>query len=337
MNLDDASAGADAARLIWDDAPEAESIRDPRTLTFARSMIETSVAILRSSRGLIKKMIDRAAAGAEDLAVAQFQGIIEVIQNADDVRATEVRFLLRKTIEGLQLLIVHNGSPVTCHNVLGMALPYLTTKTERTDQRGRFGIGLKTLKRISESIAIHSAPYHFSGDQLRFDWVDPESPISGFYDPALDTMLVIKLNDTFNENELVEWFDAWQDDGLLFLASVSRFRWCEFDGTTRKERALKFTEWTDARYNQLHASVLELKTRRVDGPIDRWTIWRAKVTVPLNLHPAHKARSETTDISIALHRGNSRPGLFIGFRTSVTGTSQSRAFRHGYPTARLRI
>jgi hypothetical protein len=45
MNLDDASAGADAARLIWDDAPEAESIRDPRTPTFARSMIETSVAM----------------------------------------------------------------------------------------------------------------------------------------------------------------------------------------------------------------------------------------------------------------------------------------------------
>jgi hypothetical protein len=114
------------------------------------------VAILRSSRGLIKRMIDRAAAGAEDLAVEQFQGIVEVIQNADDVRATEVRFALREMAEERQLLIVHNGQPVTCHNVLGMALPYLTTKTERLDQRGRFGIGMKTLKRIADAVSIHS-------------------------------------------------------------------------------------------------------------------------------------------------------------------------------------
>lgn len=167
----DAERGAEAARLIWDDAPEAEAIIDPRTpafaRAFARAMIDTSVEILRASKGLIKRMIDRAAAGAEDLAVAQFQGIIEVIQNADDVRATEVRFTIRDTPDGRQLLIVHNGEPVTCHNVLGMALPYLTTKTERTDQRGRFGIGMKTLKRIADSVGIHSAPYHFSGDHRR--------------------------------------------------------------------------------------------------------------------------------------------------------------------------
>lgn len=106
----DAELGAEAARLIWDDAPEAGAIRDPRTPEFARAMIDTSVSILRSSRGLIKKMIDRAAAGAEDLAVAKFQGIIEVIQNADDVRAMEVRFALKDAPDGQQLLIVHNGA-----------------------------------------------------------------------------------------------------------------------------------------------------------------------------------------------------------------------------------
>ena len=105
----DAERGAEAARLIWDDDPSAEAIVDPHTPAFARAMIDTSVGILRSSRGLIKRMITRASAGAEDLAVAQFQGIIEVIQNADDVRATEVRFALRDNRDGRQLLIVHNG------------------------------------------------------------------------------------------------------------------------------------------------------------------------------------------------------------------------------------
>jgi hypothetical protein len=59
---------------------------------------------------------------------------------------------------------------------LGMALPYLTTKTNRVDQRGRFGIGLKTLNRIAQAIAVHSDPYHFSGNQLSLVGLDPEPP-----------------------------------------------------------------------------------------------------------------------------------------------------------------
>ena len=117
-----AELGAEAARRIWDDEADVEGIHDPRTPEFACAMVKTSVAILKTSSGLIKKMIDRAAAAAEELAVAQFQGLIEAIQNADDVGATEVRFALRETRAGRQLLIVHNGQPITCHNVLPMAV-----------------------------------------------------------------------------------------------------------------------------------------------------------------------------------------------------------------------
>ncbi|MDK9706387.1 MAG: DUF3883 domain-containing protein [Desulforhopalus sp.] len=314
----DSERGEEAARLIWEDEPAAKTIIDPRTHAFARAMINASVGILKSSKGLIKKMMRRAAAGAEDLAVAQFQGIIEIIQNADDVRATEVRFSLRNIPDGRQLLIVHNGEPVTCHNVLGMALPYLTTKTERTDQRGRFGIGLKTLNRIADSIAIHSAPYHFSGDLLNFDWIQAEAAMPGFYDPVQDTMLVVHLNKAFEEDALHAWFETWHHDNLLFLASVSRFRWCEPDGKTRSERALSFSSWIDAEYTRHNPAIINLKSRRVDGPSVRWTIWQATFEVPSHLHPAHKARSETTDISVAFADGQTPPGLFIGFRTQVS-------------------
>lgn len=313
----DAVLGAEAARLIWDDDPDARALIDPRTPEFAHAMIDTSVAILRSSRGLIKRMIDRAAAGAEDLAVEQFQGIVEVIQNADDVRATEVRFALRERAEKRQLLIVHNGQPVTCQNVLGMALPYLTTKTERVDQRGRFGIGMKTLKRIADAVSIHSAPYHFSGDQLRFDRIGPENAIPGFYDPARDTMLVADLNASFDEYELKEWFEAWDADSLLFLASVCRLRWCTLDGQSIEERTLAFSAWEPVQYTVSHPSIDHLVRRQVNGPADSWTVWRAMVAVPAHLHPAHKARSDFTDISVAIAKGDSVSGLFIGFRSQV--------------------
>jgi hypothetical protein len=79
---------------------------------------------------------------AEDLNFEAFQGLVEVLQNADDLGATTVRFGLVAEGESPRLLIVHDGSPVTCHHVLAMTLPYLTTKSGDADQKGRFGIGL---------------------------------------------------------------------------------------------------------------------------------------------------------------------------------------------------
>jgi len=313
----DSARGREAARLIWDDDPAMVALVDPRSSAFAEAMIDASAEALRNSTGLIKRMINRAAAGAEDLAVAQFQGIIEVIQNADDVRATQVRFALRNGLSGQQLLIVHDGEPVTCLNVLGMALPYLTSKTERTDQRGRFGIGMKTLKRIANAVSVHSSPYHFSSDQLKFGRVKAEAAIPGFYEPMRHTMLVADLNDGFQESALAEWFESWRDDGLLFLASVSRLSWCELDGRVRCERALTFSQWADAEYPLHHSKIRRLRCRRVSGPENNWTIWRATVHVPHYLHPAHKARSEETDVSIAFADVPDITGVFIGFRTQV--------------------
>ncbi len=198
-----------------------------------------------------------------------------------------------------------------------MALPYLTTKTDRVDQRGRFGIGMKTLKRIADAVSIHSAPYHFSGDQLRFDRIGPENAIPGFYDPTLDTMLVADLNASFHEDELKEWCEAWEADSLLFLASVCRFRWCTLDGQSIAERTLAFSAWEPVHYTVSHASIDHLVRRQVNGPAGSWTVWRATVAVPAHLHPAHKARSDFTDISVAIANDNSPAGLFIGFRSQV--------------------
>jgi hypothetical protein len=64
-------------------------------------------------------MMRGAAAAAEDLNVEPFQGLTEVIQNADDLRAWEARFAFRDTDASRELLIVHNGQPVACQHVLG--------------------------------------------------------------------------------------------------------------------------------------------------------------------------------------------------------------------------
>ena len=276
----DLDLGAEAARLIWQDAPEIERIADPRSAPFARAVIEGLTASLQTSAGVVKRMMKTAADAAADLNVGQFQGLVEVIQNADDLRATEVRLALRESDGKRQLLVVHNGLPVTCHHVLAMALPYLTTKTNRIDQRGRFGIGLKTLNRVATSIAIHSAPYHFSGDQFTLAHLEAEPAIREFYDPLRDTLLVLDLRAEFDEIELKNWFDTWEDDGLLFLGSVGRFRWCTLEGQTVGEKQLLFGQWLSAGLACVRDSVLRVSQRRVRSANQAWTVWKVRVRVP---------------------------------------------------------
>ena len=313
----DADLGADAARMIWDDLPGLDDLIDLRTPEFANAVVSGLASALKSSPGALKKLMRGAAVAAEDLNVEPLQGLTEVIQNADDLRASEVRFAFRDTDVGRELLIVHNGQPVACQHVLGMALPFVTTKTNRTDQRGRFGIGLKTLKRIADNLAIHSAPYHFSGDQLLVQVVLAEVALPGFYDPATDTMFVLRLKADFSEEGLKAWFAEWEDDGLIFLTWVSSFRWCDLTGTTIAGRNLSSGAWENIALVGGRASITALSRREVKSPAASWTVWRATLPVPDHLHPAHKARAEVTQISVAVPSAAGVGSLYVGFKTRI--------------------
>ena len=312
--------GEQAAKLIWNDAPRLDEIHDPRTSEFASAVIDGLSAALADSPGAIRKMMRGASDAAEDLNVGQFQGLVEVIQNADDVRANEVRFMLRNNDGASQLLVVHDGQPVACQHVLGMALPFITTKTHRIDQRGRYGIGLKTLRRIASAIDVHSAPYHFSVDKLSLARVEPEPSLPDFYDVETDTLLVLTLRENFAEEELTTWFEAWEEDGLIFLGSVGRFRWCEAEGSTRLDRSVEKSPWKSAHLDPLHQPAPAIRHRRIRGRNREWRVWSATVSVPANLKPAHKARSECTEISVAVPDRQSQGALYIGFKTRVSVT-----------------
>ena len=92
---DVAQMGLRAAHLIWHNGPGLDELHDPRTIEFASAVIDGLSAALASSPGALQTMMRNASNAAEDLNVGQFQGLVEVIQNADDVRANEVRFMLQ--------------------------------------------------------------------------------------------------------------------------------------------------------------------------------------------------------------------------------------------------
>lgn len=317
IDLNDGNLGAEAAHLIWQDDPGIEAIIDPRTPSFATAVLDTLSAELAAAPGAMKRAIRTAAKSAERLNVEPFQGLIEVIQNADDLRAEEVRFALRHIDGHRQLLIVHNGKPVTCHHVLGMIIPYFTTKEHDPDQRGRFGIGLKTLARIASSMAIHSHPYHFSGNQETLRRSAEEEPIKGFFSPESDTMIVLELKPGFDESALRAWFEKWDDDGLIFLSSVRSFHWHVLGGETGSRKSVTPGAWSVFVDDGLENGIELIERRNVASDGKTWTVWKARVQVPPDKHPEHKARNDTVHISVAVSDAGITGHLHIGFRTRV--------------------
>jgi hypothetical protein len=257
--------GRNAAILIWSDAPEASRIDDPRDERFASGVMAALTESTRGTPGIMRRVVDNAAAAAEDLNVEPFQGLVEVLQNADDLGARELRFALSEHSSGRRLLIVHDGAPVTCHHVLAMTLPYLTTKTGDAEQKGRFGIGLKTLRRISHQISIHSAPYHFTADGLELIEIPPAKSITGFYDPTSDTFLELDLVADFSDDALDEWFESWNEDGLLFLKSLRRFCWRDLDDDTERAKEVDPGPWEPL---EASSDLAILSRRRVAGKLD---------------------------------------------------------------------
>ena len=103
--------------------------------------------------------IRRALRGAEinagQLSDDRLQGLAEMIQNADDVGATIVRLAVVSGQDGNFILCSHDGGPLLLQDVLGLATPWLSMKTADPESLGRFGIGLMTLRSLSELLEVH--------------------------------------------------------------------------------------------------------------------------------------------------------------------------------------
>lgn len=301
-----------AAALIWNEDDAAQYLADPLDPNFASAFVEALNGHLQSAGRMIHRVLEGAARSAEGVNVEPFHGVVEVIQNADDQGAGEVRISLRDGPRGRQMLLVHEGLPVTFHHVAGMMLPYVTTKEDDADQRGRFGIGLKTLRRISDRVAVHSGPYHFnSGSGVSIHNSAAEPPIEGFFDAKGATMLVLDLVD-FDEAAFEEWFADWTDDSLVFLDRVRRFVWHR-DGELISRKTLA-SDWTPVGKT---TSGAPLERRTVVAGTTMWTVHRAMVPVPPDQSRAHKRTSSSTPISVAVSGEPQLSGLFVGFRTRV--------------------
>ena len=151
MRLASAKAAAEAVFNNPDGEPEFE----PDDVASARAAVDCLERLFASVPGTFTALLEGARSGAEMLSGSRLQGLSEIVQNADDVGATEVRFLLQPDA----LLIAHNGRSVRLRDVHALATPWITTKRHDSKAIGQFGIGLATLQALSDTFDLHSGPY----------------------------------------------------------------------------------------------------------------------------------------------------------------------------------
>ena len=233
-------AAIEAADLLFEaeDGSVARPYVEPSSLDEARAAVDRLGQRFAELPGAIRNALGAASRSADLLSDDPLQGLSEIVQNADDVHATEVRFLLTDDA----LVIAHNGAPVTLSNVLALATPWLTTKTSESGSTGRFGIGLMTLRSLATTLEVHCAPYHLSLGEPTVRAIEPFQP-PAFMAGASWTFLRIPFDGpVLSEAELAGWLGRWDDLALLFLRDVQRIVRLDDDGETAQQLSLGWRE-----------------------------------------------------------------------------------------------
>lgn len=174
---------------------------------------EDLARVLKKHKGIRKTV--------EELYPDNAHFIYELLQNAEDAKATEANFILDDNL----LSFEHNGRPFTREDIWAITDIGEGTKTDDEEKIGRFGIGFKAVFAYSETPHIWSPTFSFKisdvvlpttiglsgglGGKTRFEF-----PFNNSKKPAKVAYEEVKAR----LGELV-------DTTLLFLSNLETIRW----------------------------------------------------------------------------------------------------------------
>ena len=284
---------------------------EPREVKAASAAVGRLAERFEDLPGRIRSALDAARDNAGLLSGDRLQGLAEIVQNADDVRASEVRLLLRPN----DLLVSHNGDPVQLHHVVGLATPWLSTKGEEAGAIGRFGIGLMTLRSLSQTLEVHCSPYHVRLGAPTIASIElPDLPV-GFNQAGWTTLRIPLSDRPVSLEEVVAWLDQWDDSALLFLRHVSRITLLTSKSEPIRELTLFRSSEADLVVDKGSGTRRTVTRQRIEASDGRsWVVYNTDVPTPSQVSRARKATDSTTPIAVALplsplHAGKVYAGL----------------------------
>lgn len=303
-NTNPTARATEAADRVFDSPPGGGHGRyyEPADEFEARAAVEQLGQRFRNLPGSISTALDAARTSGAQLSSEKLQGLAEIIQNADDAGATEVRFQLRQG----DLLASHNGAPICLEDVLGFATPWLSTKTDNVGATGRFGVGLSTLQSLSPTLEVHCGLYHFRiGDPTIEPCEFPDLPPL-FQGPEWTTLRVPLRLEALQPQEIEDWFDDWDASALLFLRHVARVRLLGSSGGSTRELGLSRRKAEVSNSNTALASLSRDVVNAADGR--SWLVYSTEFPTPAGLSRAQKETGNLTPAAVALPLSGSDAG-----------------------------
>lgn len=308
----DREAGRAAADRLASEWPDRSWVGDAPSLDWARGAIDRFGELLRGQLSMFRASREGSERGAESLSPRPFQGILESLQNADDVRATELRL---RVVRGNPdaLLLAHDGDPVDLGHAGAMLLPWLTTKGDEADASGRFGIGQQTLRSLGGPIEVHCPPYHFQLTPDGPTWVEPAADVPGLYAATdRETLIRVPLGPWVDVDAILPFIAGLGGHSLLFLSHVRRVIASDTaDPSQRVEHELA-AEAREAltlviRDNRVPVEWTRLADPSTGQSYDRYL---ADIQVSKAERRRHKAIAGTTPIGVAIPRQSGEVGGF---------------------------
>lgn len=245
------------------------------------------------------------------------RGLQEVVQNADDQNATNIRFGFRRRRNGGgDLLIAHDGNPVELIDVVRMAWPLLSGSRDDPEKIGRFGIGLKTLNQLGEPLEVHCPPVPgFAIKGGRISRVRAAKPIRSFWNPnKRETLFILRLQrKQFDFAFFKEWLSGWDASSLLFLRSLRSVSLVNL--STRKPALRCAVTVGTAKKIDLdfpRAEAAEQVTVKDADTSRSWTRYSVRYPRPKRLKATHKQLAESVRLQLAVPERGSGSRAFVG-------------------------
>ena len=306
MTADDEAAALAveaAERLFNNDGLDGKDIYEPEDGRTARAAVLRLGELFAGLPRVIAEALDGARSSGELLSSDRLQGLAEILQNADDANASEVRLVVREN----DLLMGHDGHPVRLRHVLGLATPWFSTKGSEAVSFGRFGIGLSALRSLSKTIEVHCSPYHVRLGDPTLSPIEPMK-LPAAFDGERWTVFRVPFGDgRVRPGELAEWLERWGNGGLLFLRNVGEVGMRAPTG--EQIRRLSVRREAGAPGEIAAGPSVMVHRQVVEAPEDlSWMVYTAAVASPSGVSRVRKVKEATTPIGVALPLHDARAG-----------------------------
>ncbi|MDQ1065742.1 hypothetical protein QFZ32_001182 [Streptomyces canus] len=284
-----------AERLFKKTCAPGSVVPEPATPEAVHAAIER-FAELPTETGVMQDLAIGARRAAKGVSTDRLQGLSEVVQNAEDLGATEVRIQVREAT----LLVAHNGRPVLLTDVIPLSMPWLTSKAEDAEAIGRFGIGLMTLFHLSPTIEVYSGHYRLRIGESGLSLAPARALPSELGGDEWTVFRVPLTEEPLTAADVDAWLASWGNEALLFLRHVAAVVHLDAQGRTVRRLALQ-REAAERFKAEVAGQSVAVEVAGVHDPVGQyWRVCHTVVASPPGLEPAAKAVGDTTPLAVAL-------------------------------------